>query len=83
MNAIMVMPQNAEQLQVIEAFLNALKIRFVQTPATTFEELETRLSPEQLKIANGLKDGLLWVQKYKNGEIPKNEVLTLDELLNQ
>jgi hypothetical protein len=79
MNTIMVMPQNAEQLQVIEAFLNALKIRFVQTPPTTFEDL----SPEQYKIANGLKDGLLWVQKYQNGEIPENEVLTLDELLNQ
>lgn len=83
MNTIMVMPQNAEQLQVIEAFLNALKIRFVHTPQATFEEIEGHLSPEQRKISDGLKNGLLWVQQYNNGEIPQNEVLTLDELLNQ
>ena len=40
MNNILIMPQNAEQLQVIEAVLNALKIRFVHTPSTTFEEFE-------------------------------------------
>lgn len=83
MNAIMVMPQNAEQLQIIEAFLNALKIQFVHTPATTFEELKKRLSPEQQTIAEGLKNGLQWVERYNNGEIPDNEVLTLEELLNQ
>jgi hypothetical protein len=83
MNTIMVMPQSAEQLQVIEAFLNALKIRFVYSSQTSFEELEEHLSPEQRKISDGLKNGLLWVQQYNNGEIPENEVLTLDELLNQ
>ena len=83
MNTIMVLPQNAEQLEVIEAFLNALKIRFVLTPPATFEELRDRLSPDQREIAEGLKNGLDWVEHYNKGQIPENEVLTLEEMLNQ
>lgn len=84
MNTVMVIPENAEQLQVIEAFLNALKIKFVLTsPASATHEGTLSLSPEQIQIASNLENGLQWVERYHKGDIPKEEILTLDELLNQ
>ncbi len=44
METILVLPQNVEQKNTIEAFLTTLKIHF-KTTNLTFGELEARLSP--------------------------------------
>jgi hypothetical protein len=82
METIIVLPQNIEQKRTIEAFLTALKIHYLPVKPT-LAELEARLSPGQWAIWNNLRAGLSWVENYKNGLIPAEEVKTLDELLTE
>ena len=63
MEALTVLPQDAEQKRTIEAFLNALKINYLRTEPT-LEELEARLLPGQLKVWTGLKTA---IQEVNNG----------------
>lgn len=63
MEALTVLPQNSEQKQTIEAFLNALKINYLRTEPT-LEQLEARLLPGQLKVWIGLKTA---IQEVDNG----------------
>ena len=63
MEAIIVLPQDAEQKRTIEAFLTALKINYVRTEPT-LEELEARLLPNQRKVWMGLKTAL---EEVNNG----------------
>ena len=81
MQTFMVLTENSEQIQALEAFLKALKIKY--KTAATLEDLESRLSKKQMEIWEGVKSGLEWTEKYKKGEIPLNEVKTLNELLNE
>jgi hypothetical protein len=82
METILVLPKNAEQKRTIEAYLVALKVQFMPVKPT-LEELEARLNPNQIEIWNNLKSGLNWVEDYKSGKIPQNEIKTLDLLLNE
>ena len=58
----MVLPRDAEQKQTIEAFLNALKIKYVRQEST-LEALEARLSPKQQAVWQGLKTAIQDVNK--------------------
>ncbi|MCY7329829.1 MAG: hypothetical protein LH618_14850 [Saprospiraceae bacterium] len=49
----------------------------------TLKELEARLLPGQRTIWNNLKAGLFWVEDYKNGRIPPEQIKTLDQLLSE
>ena len=57
METLMVLPRDAEQKQTIEAFLNALKIKYVRQEST-LEALEARLSPKQQAVWQGLKTAI-------------------------
>ena len=57
METLMVLPRDAEQKRTIEAFLKALKIKYVRQKPT-LEELEARLSPSQRKVWIGLKTAI-------------------------
>ena len=82
MDAIIVLPQTAEQKRTLEAFLTALRIHYLPV-RPTLEELEARLLPNQRTIWNNLKAGLSWVEDYKNGTIPPEDIKTLDQLLRE
>jgi hypothetical protein len=82
METMLVLPKNLEQKRTIEAFLKALKIQYLPVKPT-LEELEARLTPKQKLIWSNLQAGLVWVDAYKNGQIPAEEIKTLDNLLNE
>ncbi|MFN4256625.1 MAG: hypothetical protein ACK4Q5_16610 [Saprospiraceae bacterium] len=82
MDTLIVLPQNIAQKQTIEAFLQALKIAYLPAQPTP-AELEAWLLPGQRAVWENMKSGLDWVARYKRGEVPPEEVKTLDELLNE
>ena len=63
MQTFMVITENSEHIQALEAFLKALKIKYKTEP--TLEALEARLSKDQMKIWDGLKISL---QEIKSGD---------------
>ena len=68
-------------LDVFERF----KVRFLPNPKRKVKSNkdDKKLSVEQQEWLNGVKESFLWAKKCDEGEIPENEIQTLDDLLKE
>ena len=58
MESITVFTANVEESRVLKAFLEALKMSYIQTPTATLAELESRLLPKQRQLWDNLKNSI-------------------------